>query len=72
MKTLYKYYLILLFPISASSQINTFYSTENHPLFNDYFDSIISFDSDTTQHLSVNSRLFSIGSASKSDYSNTH
>jgi hypothetical protein len=72
MKTLYKYYLILLFPISASSQINTFYSAENHPLFNDYSDSIISFDSDTTQHLSVNSRLFSIGSVSKSDYSNTH
>ncbi|MBC8396337.1 MAG: hypothetical protein H8E16_04470 [Flavobacteriales bacterium] len=72
MKTLYKFYLILLFPISASSQINTFYSAENHPLFNDYSDSIISFDSDTTQHLSVNSRLFSIGSVSKSDYSNTH
>jgi hypothetical protein len=72
MKTLYKYYLILLFPISASAQINTFYSAENHPLFNDYSDSIISFDSDTTQHLSVNSRLFSIGSVSKSDYSNTH
>ena len=72
MKTLYKYYLILLFPISASAQINTFYSAENHPLFNDYSDSIISCDSDTTQHFSVGSRLFSIGSASKSDYSSTH
>ena len=72
MKTLYKYYLILLFPISASAQITTFYSAENHPLFNDYTDSIISRDSDSTQHFSVGSRLFSIGSASKSDYSSTH
>jgi hypothetical protein len=72
MKTLYKYYLILFFPISASAQVNTFYSAENHPLFNDYSDSIISCDSDTTQNFSIGSRLFSIGSASKSDYSSTH
>ena len=72
MKTLYKFCLILLFPISATAQINTFYSTENHLLFNDYSDSIVSCDSDTAQHFSVGSRLFSIGSASKSDYSSTH
>jgi hypothetical protein len=72
MKTLFKFYLILLFPISASAQINTFYYAENHPLFNDYSDSIISCDSDTSQHFSVGSRLFSIGSAHKSDYVSTH
>ena len=72
MKTLYKYYLIFFFPICANGQVNTFYSAENHPLFNDYSDSIISCDSDTTQHFSIGSRLFSIGSASKSDYSSTH
>ena len=72
MKTLYKYYLLLFFPICANGQVNTFYSAENHPLFNDYSDSIISCNSDTAQHLSIGSRLFSIGSASKSDYSSTH
>ena len=68
MKTLYKFYLILLFPICLNGQITTFYSAENHPLFNDYSDSIISRDSDTTQHFSLSSRLFIIGSAFKSDY----
>jgi len=72
MKTLYKFCLILFFPISASAQINTFYSVENHSLFNDYSDSLISFDSDTTQHFSIDSRLFSIGSASKSDFASTY
>lgn len=72
MKTLYKYYLIFFFPICANGQVSTFYSTENHPLFNDYSDLIVSYDYDTTKYLSINSRLFSIGSASKSDYSSTH
>ena len=72
MKTLYKYYLLLFFPICAYGQVNTFYSAENHPLFNDCSDSIISCDSDTTHHFSIGSRLISIGSASKSDYSSTH
>ena len=72
MKTLYKFYLILLFPICVNGQITSFYSAKNHPLFNDYSDSIISRDSDTTHHFSLGSRLFSIGSAFKSDYSSTH
>jgi len=72
MKTLYKFYLILLFPICANGQITTFNSAENHPLFNDYSDSIAGCDSDTTQYFSVGSRLFGIGSASKSDYSSTY
>ena len=72
MKTLYKFYLILLFPICLNGQITTFYSAENYPLFNDYSDSIISCDSDTNQHFSLGSRLFSISSANKSDYSSTH
>jgi len=72
MKTLYKFCLILLFPISASAQTNTFYTAENHPLFSDYSYSIISLISDTSQHFSVGSRLFSIGSANKSDYLSTY
>ena len=72
MKTLYRFCLILFFPISANAQINTFYSAENPILFKDYSDSIVSCNSDTTQHFSVGSRLFSVGSASKSDYASTY
>jgi len=72
MKTLYKCYLILLFPICANGQINTFYSAENHPLFTDYSYSIAGCDSDTTQHFSVGSRLFSVGSTGKSGYASTY
>ena len=72
MKTLYKFYLILLFPICLNGQITTFNSAENHTLFNDYSDSIVGFNSDETQHFSVGSRLFSIASANKSDYMSTH
>ena len=71
MKTLYKICLILFFPICSNGQINTFYSTEKYPLFNDYSDSIISCGSDTAQHFSVGPRLFSIGSAHKFDYVST-
>ena len=72
MKTLYKCYLILLFPICVSAQINTFQSTVNKPFYNFFSDSIVSCDSDTTQHFSIGSRLFSIESANNSDYSTTH
>ena len=72
MKTLCKFCLILLFPAYASAQINTFYSTENHSLFKDYPDLIVSCKSDTTLHFNLGSRLFSIGSANKSDYVSTH
>ena len=72
MKTLYKFCLILLFPISASAQVNTFYSAENHPLFKDYSDSIVNFDSDIAQHFRVGSRLFSVGSTGKSGYASTY
>jgi hypothetical protein len=72
MKTLYKICLIFFFPICSNGQITTFYSAENHPLFNNYSDSIISCDSDTAQHFSVGPRLFSVGSAHKSDYVSTH
>jgi len=72
MKTLCKFYLILLFPICANGQKNTFQSTVNKPFYNFFSDSIVSCDSDTTQHFSIGSRLFSVGSASKSDYSSTH
>lgn len=70
MKTLYKYYLIFFFPICANGQVSTFQSTVNQPFYNFFSDSIVSYD--TTKYLSINSRLFSIGSASKSDYSSTH
>ena len=72
MKTLYKYYLIFFFPICANGQVSTFQSTVNQPFYNFFSDSIVSYDYDTTKYLSINSRLFSIGSASKSDYSSTH
>ena len=71
MKTLYKFCLILLFPISATAQINTFYSAENHPPFNDYSDSIVSCYADRNQRFCVGPRLFSIGSVNKSDYAST-
>jgi len=72
MKTLYKYYLIFFFPICANGQVSAFQSTVNQPFYNFFSDSIVSYDYDTTKYLSINSRLFSIGSASKSDYSSTH
>jgi len=72
MKTPYKFCLILFFPICANGQVNTFQSTVNKPFINFFSDSIVSCDSDTTQRFSIASRLFSIGSASKSDYSSTH
>ena len=72
MKTLYKYYLILFFPICSNGQIITFYSTENHPIFTDFSDSIADCYYDTTLNFSVGSRLFSIGSANKSDYESTY
>ena len=72
MKTLYKFCLILFFPISANAQINTFYSVQNHTLFNDYSDSIISFNSDKSQYFNVDPRLFSVVSSSKSDYARTY
>ena len=72
MKTLYKFYLILLFPICLNAQITTFNSADNYTLFNDYSDSVVSCDSDTALHFSVGSRLFGIGSANKSDYVSTY
>ena len=74
MKTLYKLYfiLLLLFPICASGQVNTFYSNENYALFIDSSDLIISSNSDTTLNFNIGSRLFSVGSASKSDFASTY
>ena len=72
MKTLYKFCLILFFPICANGQINTFQSTVNKPFYNFFSDSIVSYDSDITQHFSLGSRLFSIASVNKSNYSSTH
>ena len=72
MKTLYKFYFILLFPICANGQVNTFYSTENYNLFNDSSDSIISCNFDTTLYFNVGSRLSSVSSACKSDFASTY
>ena len=72
MKTLFKYCLILFFPVFANGQITTFQSAVNKPFSNFYSDSIASCDSDTTQHFSVGSRFFGIGSTSKSDYASTY
>ena len=72
MKTLFKLFIIVVFPCCINAQINTFCSFEYHPLFNDYSDSIASFDSDTAQHFCIDSRLFSIGSVNKSGYASTY
>ena len=72
MKTLFKYCLILFFPVCANGQITTFQSAVNKPFSNFYSDSIASCDSDTTQHFSAGSRFFGIGSASKSDFASTY
>jgi len=72
MKTLFKFCLILLFPVCANGQMTTFQSAVNKPFSNFYSDSIASCDSDTTQHFSAGSRFFGIGSASKSDFASTY
>ena len=72
MKKLYKFYLILLFPISVSAQINTFQSTVNKLFYSSFSDSLSSCFSDTTQYFSLGSRLFSVGSTTKLNYSSTH
>ena len=72
MKTLYKFCLVLFFPMCVCGQVNTFQSTVSKPFYNFFSDSILNFDSDTAQHFSVDSKLFSIGSANKSDYVSTY
>jgi hypothetical protein len=72
MKTLFKYCLILFFPVFANGQIATFQSVVNKPFSNFYSNSIAGCDSDTTQHFSAGSRFFGIGSTSKSDYASTY
>ena len=72
MKTLYKFCLILLFPICVNGQINTFQSSVNRPFSIYLSDSIVSWDSGTKQQLNIKPRLFSVVSANKSDYVSTH
>ena len=72
MKTLYKFCLIVLFPIVSSGQISTFHSGVNYIFSKHNSDTLVGFNSDTTQYFSVGSRFFSIGSVSKSDYLSTH
>ena len=69
---LFKSYLILLFPICANGQINSFSSAENYSLFIDYYDSAVSYNFDTAQYFSVGPRFLAIGSANKSDLSSTY
>ncbi len=69
MKTLYKFYLVLLFPFCANGQLSTFQSTVSKPFSSDWTSV---YDYDTTKRFSVGSRLFSIGSSSKSDYASTY
>jgi hypothetical protein len=64
MKTLFKFLLILLFPICVNGQITTFQSAVNKSFSNFY--------SDTTQHFSAGPRFFGISSTSKSDYASTY
>jgi len=72
MKTLFKFCVILFFPICANGQITTFQSTGNKLFSQHYSDTLIGCNSDTTQRLSVGPRFFGIGSASKSDYTSTY
>ena len=72
MKTLYKFYLILLFPICVNGQVSTFQSSFNKPFFASFSDLISRCDYDTAQRFSLGPRFFSIGSANKSDYASTY
>ena len=72
MKKLYKFCVILSFPIFVNGQENTFKATVNKPFYLFLADSISSFDSDTNQRFSLGSRLFSIGSANKKKYASTY
>ena len=72
MKTLFKYCLILFFPVCANAQMTTFQVAVNKPFSNFYSDSIASCDSDTTQHFSAVSRFFGIRSTNKLDYASTY
>ena len=71
MKTLFKYCLILFFPICASGQITTFQSAVNQLFSEDYSDTLVSCNSDTTQRLSMGSRFLGLSSTDKSDYAIT-
>ncbi|MBT3612589.1 MAG: hypothetical protein HN522_06595 [Flavobacteriales bacterium] len=83
MKKLYKYYLIVFFPIFSSGQISTFHSgfndiffkTDSRPwlkFYNTDSDTLVAPNTDTIQYFSLDSKLFSIGSANKSDYACTY
>ena len=72
MKTLYKFCLILLFPICVNGQVNTFQLSVNRPSFISLSDSILGCGSDTAQQLNLKSRLFSVASINKSDYVSTN
>ena len=72
MKTLIKFFILVFVPFFVNGQINTFHTGTNKLFLESFFDSISSCDSDTTQRFSVGSRLFSIGSAHKSDYASTY
>ncbi len=59
-------------PMCVNGQANTFQSIVNKPFYSSFSDSISSYNSDTIQRFSLVSRLFTIGSANKLDYSSTY
>ena len=61
MKKLFRLFIIIVFPCFASAQINTFHSTEKHPLFNLSTDSVASCSNDSLSHnVIIFPRLFAI------------
>jgi len=65
MKKLYKFCVILFFPIFVNGQENTFKATV-------LADSLSGFYSDTTLRFSLGSRLFSLGSTNEKNYASTY
>lgn len=73
MKTLFKFLLILLFPICVNGQITTFHSAENHPLLSCYSDSVVSCESDSFRHnLLLFPRLLLIRNSNKAENTLTY
>lgn len=68
MRTLYKYFFLLLFPIYTCGQINLFHSNENRPLFIDYSDSLDIRYYNKDQSFALDPRFFVISSTNKSDF----
>ena len=70
---IFRLFIIIVFPCCASAQINTFYSTEKHPLFNLSSDSLASCSNDSLAHnVIIFPRLFVISDNNKTENTLTY